>query len=102
MRHRVRRTVLTLAAATAVVTATAVPASAAGDNNLQNGLVNVALGRITLTDINVGVAAQIAAAVCGLDVGPVAVLATAVDAGPLGTSEVVCNVANMPLTLEQT
>jgi hypothetical protein len=97
MTHHVRRTVLSLAAATAVIAATAVPASA--DNNIQNGLVNVALGRITLTDINVGVAAQIAAAVCGVDVGPVAVLATAVDVD--GVTRTVCNVANMPLTLQQ-
>ena len=97
MTHHVRRTVLAVAAATAVVGATAVPASA--DNNIQNGLVNLALGRITLTDINVGVAAQIAAAVCGLRVGQVAVLAAAVDAG--GPGQTVCRVANMPLRLEQ-
>jgi predicted nicotinamide N-methyase len=97
MTHHVRRTVLSLAAATAVVAATAVPAMA--DNVVNNGLVNVTLGRITLTDINVGVAAQIAAAVCGLDVGPVAVLATAVDLD--GQTRTVCDVANMPLNLEQ-
>jgi hypothetical protein len=97
MTHHVRRTVLALGAASAVVAATAVPAMA--DNNVQNGLVNVALGRITLTDINVGVAAQIAAAVCGVDVGPVAVLATAVDAG--GPTRTVCRVFNQPLQLQQ-
>ena len=97
MRHHVRRTALTLGAAAVVVTATALPASA--DNNVQNGLVNVALGRITLTDINVGVAANVAAAICGIKVGPVAVLATAVDAG--GPTRTVCRVFNMPLTLTQ-
>ena len=98
MTHSVRRTVLSLAAASAVVAATAAPAMA--DNNVQNGLVNVALGRITLTDINVGVAAQIAAAVCGVNVGPVAVLATAIDAGRQGATTV-CRVFNMPLQLQQ-
>ena len=39
--------------------------------NLQDGLVNVAVGDVTiLEDVNVGVAATVAAAICGIDVGP--------------------------------
>jgi hypothetical protein len=63
-----------------------VPAASAQQE--QDGLVNVAIGDITLEDINVGVAAAIAANVCGVKVGPVAVLGRAVDAS--GGTEVVC------------
>ena len=98
MRKNVRRSALAMVTGAALVGTLAVPASA-GDNNVQDGLVNLAVGRITLTDINIGVAAQIAAAVCGLDVGPIAVLATAVDAG--GPTQTVCRVFNQPLQLQQ-
>jgi hypothetical protein len=53
------------------------PASAA--NQVQDGLVNVAVGDITVQDINIGVAANVIATVCGLKVGPIAVLARQVD-----------------------
>lgn len=44
-------------------------ASAAPPVQLQDGLVNVAVGNVTVAkDVNVGVAAQILAAVCGTDV----------------------------------
>ena len=58
---------------------------------IQDGLVNLALGDITvLEDVNVGVAAQVAALVCpGVDVGNVTALATAVDVGD-ETQSVVC------------
>ena len=73
-----KKSIVTLFAGAAMVTAVAAPASAA--NQAQDGLVNVAVGDITaLNDVNVGVAAQVAAQVCGLKVGPVAVLARAVD-----------------------
>jgi hypothetical protein len=46
----------------------------------QDGLVNVAIGDITITDVNVGVAAGIAATVCPLvDIGQIAVLAEQTD-----------------------
>jgi hypothetical protein len=44
----------------------------------QSGLINVSVGDITIQDIDVGVAAQVVAGVCGVNVGPVAVLATQV------------------------
>lgn len=55
----------------------------------QNGLVNVEIGDVTiLEDVRLGVAAGIAANVCGVKVGPVAVLATQVDAS--GGQRTVC------------
>jgi hypothetical protein len=92
----VRRTAVTLAAGAAVVTAAAVPASA----QVQDGLINVAVGDVTiLQDVNIGVAAQVAAQICGLKVGPVAVLGRAVDRS--GTTTTVCNSAQGPVTLRQ-
>jgi hypothetical protein len=45
----------------------------------QSGLVNVNVGDVTiLENVAVGVAAQVAANICGVSVGPVAVLATQV------------------------
>jgi hypothetical protein len=55
----------------------------------QNGLVNVAIGDVTiLEDVRIGVAAGIAATVCGVRVGPVAVLAQQVDRS--GAQQTVC------------
>jgi hypothetical protein len=97
MTKQLRRSALVLVTAAAMTTAVAVPASA--DNNIQDGLVNLAVGRITVTDVNVGVAAQVAAAICGLDVGPIAVIGLAVDAGTPGP--VLCTVVNQPVQLVQ-
>lgn len=65
----------------------------------QNGLVNVEIGDVTiLEDVRVGVAAGIAANVCGVKVGPVAVLATQVDAS--GGQRTVCEAdADNPLVV---
>ena len=69
------------AAALALGATLALPAAGAGaQTQTQDGLVNVAVGDVTiLRDVNVAVAAEIAANICGVDVGPVAVLGTAVD-----------------------
>jgi hypothetical protein len=76
----------------------ATPAAMAQPN--QDGLVNVAIGDVTiLEDVNIGVAAQVAAQVCGVRVGPVAVLATQVDAS--GGQRTVCNSAQGPVTIRQ-
>ncbi|WP_142059532.1 hypothetical protein [Pseudarthrobacter sp. B4EP4b] len=76
------------------------PASAAPQLIGQNGLVNVAVGDITiLEDVNVGVAATVAANICGVKVGPVAVLGTAVDAS--GTTRTVCTNNGAPVTISQ-
>ena len=93
----VKRAFATLTTTALLVVGIAGPASAA--NQAQNGLVNVAVGDITLQDINIGVAANVAATVCGVNVGPVAVLATRVDA--TGVQRTVCNTAAGPVTLTQ-
>ena len=55
----------------------------------QDGLVNVVVGDVTiLEDVNIGIAAQVAAQICGVKVGPVAVLGTAVDRS--GATRTVC------------
>ena len=66
----------------------------------QDGLVNVAIGDISvLNDARIAVAAQVAAQVCGVKVGPVAVLATQVDAS--GGTRTVCESAQGPVTISQ-
>lgn len=75
------------------------PASAA-PNQIQDGLVNVAVGDVTiLQDVNVALAAQVAANICGVKVGPVAVLGRAVDRS--GTTETVCTVDQSPVRILQ-
>lgn len=94
----IRRTATTLAVGAALATATATPAFA--QTATQNGLVNVAVGDVNvLNNANIGVAAQVAASICGVKVGPVAVLGTAVDAS--GATMTVCNTANGPITITQ-
>jgi hypothetical protein len=58
---------------------------------IQDGLVNVSIGDVTiLQNVAVGVAANVAANVCGVKVGPVAVLGQAVDRS--GQTQTVCTV----------
>ena len=85
--------------ATAFLFAGVVAPSASAANQQQNGLVNVAIGDITIEDVNIGVAAQIAANVCGVNVGPVAVLGTAVDRS--GDTETVCTTGDQAIRLLQ-
>lgn len=67
---------------------------------IQDGLVNVAVGDVTiLEDVNIGVAAQVAANICGVKVGPVAVLGTAADAG--NTTRTVCTTDQGPVRIIQ-
>ena len=91
----VRKAVVPVFAGAAIVAA-ATPAAA----QQQDGLVNVNVGDVTiLEDVNIGVAAQVAAQICGVKVGPVAVLGTAVDRS--GDTETVCESDQGPVTLEQ-
>ena len=70
------------------------------DPVVQDGLVNVAVGDVNvLNDARIGVAAQVAAQVCGVKVGPVAVLATAVDRS--GATRTVCDSDQGPVTISQ-
>jgi len=92
----VKRTFATLCASALLFVGAAGPASA----QQQDGLVNVAVGDVTiLQDVNIGVAAQVAANVCGLKVGPVAVLATQVDAS--GGARTVCTTGGQVVRLTQ-
>jgi hypothetical protein len=77
-----------LAGSLLLLGAVAAPSQAANQTQ-GDSLINVQIGDITLEDINVGVAAGIAATACGiLDVGPVAILGQAVDNS--GGKRVVC------------
>lgn len=68
--------------------------------NLQDGLVNVAVGDVTiLEDVNVGVGATVAAAICGINVSDVNVLAEQVDAD--NGQQTVCNVPGGDVLLTQ-
>jgi hypothetical protein len=94
----VRKSIVTLFAGAAVVAGVATPASA--QPNQQDGLVNVNIAdNEILNDLSIGVAAQVAAEVCGVKVGPVAVLARAVDRS--GDTETVCEIDQGPVTIEQ-
>jgi hypothetical protein len=89
----------------AAVTASALLAgSAAGPavaaTTTQDGLVNVNVGNVNIArDVDVGVAANVAAQVCGVNVGPVQVLASQVDA--TGTAAAVCTTGGQVVTLLQ-
>jgi hypothetical protein len=75
------------------------PAQAA-PNQDQDGLANVAVGDVNiLDDARIGVVAQVAANVCGVKVGPVAVLGSAVDRS--GETRTVCTVDGAPVTISQ-
>ena len=67
---------------------------------VQDGLVNVAVGDVTiLEDVNIGVAAQVAANICGVKVGPLAVLGQAVDRS--GATATACTTSQGPVTIRQ-
>jgi hypothetical protein len=93
-----KKSVATLFTGTVLAVGIASPASAQPVD--QDGLVNVNVGDVTiLEDVNIGVAAQVAAQICGLKVGPVAVLGTAVDRS--GDTETVCESDQGPVTIVQ-
>jgi hypothetical protein len=94
--HRAKKFLVTLFASAMLVGGAAAPAGAQVD---QDGLVNVAIGDITIQDINVGVAAAIAANVCGVKVGPIAILATQVDRS--GAQRTVCEIGDQDVMISQ-
>lgn len=95
----VKKSVATVFAGAVLMTgATAVPANAATQD--QDGLVNVAVGDVSiLNNADIGVAAQVAATICGVKVGPVAVLGRAVDRS--GDTRTVCETDQGPVTITQ-
>ncbi|CAN5207395.1 hypothetical protein BH20ACT9_BH20ACT9_06900 [soil metagenome] len=92
---KVRRLMATVLTSLLLLAGSALPAAA----QEQDGLVNVMVGDVTIEDVAVGVAAQIAAEVCGVKVGPVAVLGAAVDRS--GDTETVCETDQGDVTLTQ-
>jgi secreted PhoX family phosphatase len=94
-----RRTFVSVFAAGALMTGATIPAMAAPAQQ-QDGLINVAVGDVSiLNDARIGVAAQVAAQVCGVKVGPVAVLGAAVDRS--GATRTVCTTDHGPVTLQR-
>jgi hypothetical protein len=94
---RFRKLAASLSVSAVLLAGAAAPAGAQVD---QDGLVNVFIGEVEiLNDANVGVAAQVAANVCGVKVGPVAVLGRAVDRS--GDTETVCTTDQGPVTIRQ-
>jgi hypothetical protein len=92
-----RRTFACLAVVLSTAVA-AVPAASAQNNSQQTGLVNVSLGDVSiLNNVNLAVAANIAATVCNVNV-PVAVLAQQNFAS---TGDAICDTTAGPLTVEQ-
>ena len=99
MQNYARKTVVCLFAGTALALGALAPAYAQ-PVQVQDGPVNDAVGDVTiLRDVNVAVAAQVAAAICGVKVGPVAVLGRAVDRS--GETDTVCDTAQGPVDIEQ-
>ena len=95
LKHARRSLVGIFAAASLAI---AVPAGA--QIAIQDGLVNVAVGDVEiLNDARIAVAAQVAAQICGVKVGPVAVLGLAVDRS--GVTRTVCQSDQGPVTIEQ-
>jgi len=93
-----KKTITTLFAGAVLMAGGAAPANAATQN--QDGLVNVAVGDVSiLNDARIGVVAQVAAQICGVKVGPVAVLGRAVDRS--GTASTVCTISGAPVTISQ-
>jgi hypothetical protein len=94
---RFRKLTATVSASALLAVGIGAPVASAQN---QDGLVNVAIGDVTiLEDVNVGIAAAVAANVCGVKVGPVAVLGQAVDRS--GDTRTVCETDQGPVTIRQ-
>ena len=97
MLARTKRFSVAMLSAAFLFAGTLVPSASAQN---QDGLVNVMIGDVNiLNDANIGVAANVAANVCGVNVGPVAVLATVVDR--TGGQRTVCTVDDQEVRLVQ-
>ena len=86
------------------VMAVATPDTAEAQVTVQDGLVNVVVGDVTIAeDVNVAVAASVVAQVCGVKVGPlgVAVLGRADVVDRTSRSMVVCRAEEGDVVIEQ-
>jgi len=110
--HLIARKHLAALFATCFVFAGLASTAEAAPQNVQDGLVNVAVFDVTvidgdvvlvlnrvISDVNVGVAAQIAANVCDVSVGPIAVLGQAVDRS--GATRTACETSEQVVRLSQ-
>jgi hypothetical protein len=93
---RAKKVLVTLFASAMLVGGAAAPATAQVE---QDGLVNISIGDITVEDVNVGVAALVAATICEVNVGPVAVLGIAVDRS--GDETTICSTEAGDVVLSQ-
>ncbi|MDQ3104095.1 MAG: hypothetical protein M3Q87_02525 [Actinomycetota bacterium] len=97
MNSTARRIIVSVVASGFALAGTAAPAHAVVQ---QDGLVNVSVGDVEiLNDARIAVAAQVAAQICGVKVGPVAVLGRAVDRS--GDTSTVCRSDQGPVTISQ-
>jgi hypothetical protein len=88
----------------ATVVVAVIGAPAAGAQTNQDGLVNVNVGDVTiLQDVNVAVGANVAATLCDIDVGPLAlaVLGQAVAVDRSGRERTICQSDAGPVTISQ-
>jgi hypothetical protein len=94
-----RKSIVTLIAGTALAAGIATPASA--QPVIQDGLVNITIGDVTVTD-TVDVAASAAVVACDLvDVGNVAVgvLARVIAVDRTGRQQTICRTEQGPVTI---
>lgn len=97
MRHA-KKIAIALAMGTAVMLTPM--SSASAQTSVGDGLVNVAVGDVNVArNVDVAVAADVVAQVCGLEVGPINVLATQVDLG--GAPVTVCDADTGPVRITQ-
>jgi hypothetical protein len=93
-----RRSVVALLVAGALSLGLAGPAAA--QTTVGDGLVTVAIGDIeVLNNANIGVAAEVAAQVCGVKVSQIAVLAEQVDRS--GGTRTACTTDQGPVVISQ-
>jgi hypothetical protein len=95
--RKTKKGIASVFASALMAIAVVAPASAAQQQ--QNGLVNVAIGDITIQDVSVGVAANVAANVCGTDFLDVLVLARQTDR--TGTATTVCTTGDQVVRFTQ-
>jgi|1186.fasta_scaffold74906_2 hypothetical protein len=95
---RIKKALAAVSASALLTVSAAGPAAAA--TQTQDGLVNVAVGDVTIArDVNVAVVADVVAQVCGTNVGPVQLLASQVDA--TGTATAVCTAGDQVVRITQ-
>jgi len=95
---RIKKALAAVSAGALLTVSAAGPAAAA--TQTQDGLVNVAVGDVTIArDVNVAAVVDVVAQVCGTNVGPVQALASQVDA--TGTATAVCTAGGQTVRIVQ-